>query len=258
MDRDGKIRVLIAEDEKPAREELKYLLSRNGLMRVIGEAENGRQAVDRCAALAPDLVFMDIEMPVMNGIEAAEIIVGQGKKTRIVFVTAYNEYAIKAFELRAVDYLLKPVTAQRLSETISRFSGDAAGGGDKAAFMELLKEMKNQRVGGRGKITLYKDGSLIPLDLEEIVYIAVEGRNAFLITRGGRFETNYTLTEIACQLHARNFFQCHRSFIINMDYIDRIDYWFNNTFLVTMKGFKEKIPVSRSHVKEFREILNIR
>jgi len=249
------IRVLIAEDEKPAREELKYLISRNRNLQIVGEAEDGREAVDLCSALTPDLVFLDVEMPVMNGIEAAESIQKGNGGVRIVFVTAYDEFAIKAFELRAVDYLLKPVTGARFDETISRLRDQAdSEPRAEAAFADFLETMRAER---RGKITLYKDGSLIPVDYSEIVFVTACGRVTSVVTRAGRFETNFTLAELARRLEGPRFFRCHRGFIVNIDYIDRVDYWFNNTFLVMMKGFTEKIPVSRGRIREFRELLNI-
>jgi len=252
------LRVLIAEDEKPAREELKYLISRNRDLRVVGEAENGREAVDLCETLAPDLVFLDIDMPVMNGIEAAEGILKGNGCTRIVFVTAYDEFAIKAFELRAVDYLLKPVTHARFDETISRLREQAGPGHrGEAVLADLLETMRTRAAGGSGRITLYKDRSLIPIDFADIVFVTACGRSTSVVTRAGRFETNFTLAELARQLEGPRFFRCHRGFIINIDCIERVDYWFNNTFLVMMKGFAEKIPVSRSRVREFRELLNI-
>lgn len=253
------IRCIIVEDEIPAREELKYLLQEFEDIDIVGEAPNGLEAIELIQRLKPDLILLDIKMPKISGIEVAEHIVKNDHVPLIVFITAFDQFAIKAFEVNAIDYLLKPVSKERLKKAIEKIKEKHYSKADYDDRLEkLLRVIKNEKRNRVSKISVYKNGRLIPLDPGEIIYITVEGRNTIIVSTKGKFESNNTLSQLEEKLNTKNFFRSHRSYLINLDYIEEIEPWFNSTYQVKMKNSKEKIPVSRSQVKDFRRIMNIK
>lgn len=253
------IRTLIVDDELPAREELIYMLEDFEDLEIIGEASHGKEAIELNKRLKPDLVFLDIEMPKLNGIEVAKQILTNDHSPYIMFVTAYEEYALDAFGVEAVDYILKPISQERLERGMERILA-----------MDRAKNPKSQGASpysnqGRGyakpemanKICVSDNGKLIPLNLREIIYATVEDKTTVIISSRGKYEVGYTLGELAEKLASPMFFRSHRSFLINLDHIEIIEPWFNSTFNVILKNIDSKIPVSRNQSKEFREIMNI-
>ncbi|SHH65685.1 two component transcriptional regulator, LytTR family [Caloranaerobacter azorensis DSM 13643] len=252
------IRCIIVDDEMPAREEIKYLLQQFDDIDIVGEAAHGLEAIELIQKLKPDLIFLDIKMPKISGIEVAEHVIKDEYVPLIVFITAFDQFAIKAFDVNAIDYLLKPISKERLKKTIDKIKEIYYSRIDYNDRLEkFLKYIKDEERNKINKISVYKNGKLIPLNLNEIIYITVEGRTTVIVSTKGRFESNNTLSQLERKLNTKNFFRSHRSFLINIDYIEEIEPWFNSTYQIKMKYSKEKIPVSRSQVKEFREIMNI-
>lgn len=253
------IKCIIVDDEMPAREELKYLLQEFEDIEVIGEAAHGLEAIELNKKLKPDLMFLDIQMPKISGIEVAYRLIKDGHLPLIVFVTAFEEYAIKAFEVNAIDYILKPISKERLKKDIEKVihTHKLRSGELEDKIEKLIKDFKSQRANKITKISLYSNGRLIPLDPKEIIYATVEERSTVIVSTKGRFESNNTLSQLEEKLNSSNFFRCHKSFLVNLDYIEEIDPWFNSTFLIKMKNIKDEIPVSRSQAKEFKRIMDI-
>lgn len=253
------IRTLIVDDELPARQELIYMLEAFEELKIIGEASHGREAIELNKRLKPDLIFLDIEMPKLNGIEVARKILAGNHAPYIMFVTAYEEYALDAFEVEAVDYILKPISQEGLERGMERILAL-----DRAKNPKVRREASYPSLG-RGfpkpeisnKMCVSDNGKLIPLDLREIIYATVEDKTTVVISSRGKYEVAYTLGELAEKLASSMFFRSHRSFLINLDHIELIEPWFNSTFNVILKGIDIKIPVSRNQSKEFREIMNI-
>ncbi len=241
------IRTLIVDDEAPAREELIYSLKRFQEIEIIGEASHGMEAIKLNSKLKPDLIFLDIQMPKLNGIDVARRILDSNHKPYIVFVTAYEEYAIDAFEVNAMDYILKPITEERLEKGMEKVLDKV----EKSGKVEIKRhEISN-------KICAYANGKLIPIDLKEIIYATVEDKNTVIFSTKGKYEVNYTLGELSERLNSPTFFRSHKSFLINLDHIEFIEPWFNSTFNVVLKNVDIKIPVSRGQSKEFRKLMNI-
>ncbi|TCK92618.1 LytTR family two component transcriptional regulator [Natranaerovirga hydrolytica] len=245
---------IIVDDEMPAREELKFLLKDYKDIRIIGEAEYGIEAIELCKSLKPNMIFLDIQMPKMNGIEVAEKL-GIGEWLPIViFTTAYDDFAIKAFETHAVDYLLKPISKDRLNLAIQKsrkilktINHNQTNGSNKS--LENIKSIK--------KVCLYKNGSLVPIAFDEIIYAVVENGQTQIMTEKDCFDYHNPLNHLEDKLVEGIFFRCHRSYLINLNYVEKIEAWFNGTYMVQLKGCKEKIPVSRNKVKEFKKIMAI-
>ena len=241
------IKTLIVDDEAPAREELIYSLKKFGEIEIIGEASHGIEAVELNNKLKPDLIFLDIQMPKLNGVDVARKILDTNHNPYIVFVTAYEKYAVDAFEVNAMDYILKPIAEERLEKAMEKIL-DKMKNRDKTSF---------RKYENTSKICAYDNGKLIPLDLKEIIYATVEDRNTVIFSTRGKYEVNYNLGELYERLDSPSFYRSHKSYLINLDYIEFIEPWFNSTFNVILKNVDIKIPVSRGQAKEFKEIMNI-
>lgn len=253
------IRAIVVDDETPAREELIYMLEGFDNIKIIGQASHGLQALEMNKELKPDLIFLDIKMPKLDGIDVARKILNENHVPYIVFVTAYEQYALKAFEVNAMDYILKPVCEERLRKGMNRIVNNMNMEGKVYynKLNKLIKDLSNKENEYSNRISLYHNGKLIPLSLSDIVYATVEGKSTVIITKKGKFETNYTLGQLQEKLKSQCFFRSHKSYLINLDLIETIEPWFNSTFNVTLKNVSTKIPVSRSQSKEFKDIMNI-
>lgn len=254
------MRCLIVDDELPARKELKFLLEEFKSIKVIGEAAHGLEAMELSKRLKPDLIFLDIQMPKVSGIEVADEIIKAENAPLIIFVTAFEQFAVEAFEINAIDYLLKPVSKQRLEKSIKRASNQLHEAKTKQYAQKidnLINTFNKNKRSRVSKISINNNGRLIPIDPSEIIYLTVDQRNTRIVSVKGTFESNNTLSQFEEKLDHQNFFRTHKSFLINLDFIEEIVPWFNSTYLVELKGIEEKIPVSRSRIKDFRAVMNI-
>jgi len=251
----SKIRVLIVDDEIPSRKELIYLLEENFLekINIIGEAEHGLSAVEKINELKPDVVFLDIDMPVINGLEVAQIALSVNPEILIVFVTAFDDYALKAFEVHAVDYLVKPFSLSRLQKTIDRLLQEKIkinNGKMKEIIHQLDNYLPRQKIN---KISCDDNGRIILFTPEEIYYCNAEDGRSYVSTKKGKFKTFFTLNDLEDRL---GFFRAHRSFLVNLDYIQIIEPWFNSSFrLIINDELKTEITVSRIQSKKLKELL---
>jgi len=255
------MRCIIVDDEIPARDELIYLLQEIGGIRIIGQASNGKKALELIRKFSPDVIFLDINMPEMDGFELVEETFNLGHKPYVVFVTAYDQYAMKAFEVNAIDYLLKPIDLRRLCKTIDRLKSYINNENYNESYVDRINRIildmkeKQEKVN---KICVYKNGKYIPLSPNEISYITTIGRNTIIRSKIGEFTTNLTLSELEEKLKDYNFFRSHRSYLINLDEVKEIHSWFNGTFQVVLKDINDvKVSVSRNKASEFKEIMNI-
>ncbi|MDD2574017.1 MAG: LytTR family transcriptional regulator DNA-binding domain-containing protein [Bacillota bacterium] len=247
------IRVLIADDEAPAREELSFLISRLAGFQVIGVASSGSQAVFLIKELHPQVVFLDIQMPGLNGLEVSKALASLDPKPLIVFVTAYDEYALNAFDVEAVDYLLKPVsddrlfkTAKRLKELLQPRLADRI----KTLLSDREKELNLKR------IPVEKNGRIRLLEPREILCFFADQGYIIARTGAGDFITNFTLNELEERIERNTFFRCHKSYIVNLDYIKEIIPWTYSSYKLIMHN-NDEIPVSRQKSKDLATMLGL-
>lgn len=235
---------IIVDDEYPSREELKFLIRKYSKINIVKEFENPIEALKYLEGNSSiDIIFLDINMPNFDGISLAKIISKFKIKPKIVFVTAYKEYAIDAFEVEAIDYILKPYSEDRIKKLIERI--------DKTKIIDVEKEHIN-------KITLSNGERILVLDKEDISVIKAFERHIVVTYKEKTFEAKIKFSEIAKDLLIDvSFFQTHRSYIVNLNKISEIDHYFNNTYLLTLIGSKDKIPVSRNYIKEFKNIMKL-
>ncbi|MDR7857456.1 LytTR family transcriptional regulator DNA-binding domain-containing protein [Tissierella sp.] len=253
------LRCLVVDDEEYARQGLISLLKDFEEIEVIGEAANGFEAIEKNSELKPDLIFLDIRMPQMSGLEVADIIMNEKSPAIIVFVTAYDEFAVKAFQVNAVDYLLKPIAKPRLSQTIERIIGfnSMENEGYLKDVEKIVSELRKNEKYKQSKIYVHEKDKIIVVNPSEIVYISSLEGFAYITTTKGKFKSRITLNNLEEQLRYPNFFRGHRSYLINLNYIESIIPWYNATYAVELTGVKDKIPISRSKLNEFKDIMKI-
>ena len=254
-------RVLIGDDEAPARRELKRLLCADPSLLVIGEAENGLDAFTQTMVLRPDIVFLDIQMPAMSGIETVEKLLANHNHPLIVFVTAYDAYAVKAFELHAIDYILKPVRKERLDMVLKRIHMQLEATHPQQGQERLLRLISSLQEGGQPnpacRIALYQGDKIIPIRIDEIIYAESCGRCCKVMTKAGYFPTAYSMHELQEILPSSRFFLCHRSYLVNLDCIESVELWVNSTYRLKMTNCDTLVPVSRNSTAALKQFLHL-
>lgn len=251
------INCIIVDDEKLAREELKFLLSSYNEISIVGEASNAIHAIDLIDEFKVDLMFLDIKMPKISGIELAKLLMDRNKAPKIIFITAYDEYALKAFEVNAIDYLLKPIDEELLDNSINnRVLNTIEVEKETNKLKEFLDYIEKDNPQFE-KITVYDGDKMVPIDYKDIIYITIENKETYVYTKDGKYEIPLTLNKLMDKLNDNMFFRSHKSFIVNLNYIEFIEKWFNATLNLKLKFINEKIPVSRSNVPEFKCIMDI-
>lgn len=258
------MRVMVVDDEQPARDELCYLLREIPGVEIVGEAATGEETLRKFKEYRPDALFLDIQMPDASGVDVARELARQGFTPAIVFATAYDQYAIEAFDINAVDYLLKPFSEDRLGKTVQRLRRRLEDGqvpGEQVQNREFLAKLDqiytslNAVERREGKLKIEENGKIWLVPFGEILYATIEDRSVRIVTRERSYLTNYTLAELEGLLNT-SFLRVHKSYLASVDQIQSIIPWFNNTYNLIMKDNSE-IPVSRTYVKLFRERLGL-
>ncbi len=251
------LRALIADDEQLARDELCYLLESFPQVEVVGQATNGLEAASLAQKLKPDLLFLDIQMPGLDGFQVVRKLMSHGESVpRIIFVTAYDQYAIRAFEINAVDYLLKPVEKTRLGEAIARTHREIA---DNRPLMHQIERILEALEQPLKRVAVKRGEHYRLVDSKDIVYATVEDGIVSIATNESTATCNLrTLDELMASLDPAVFWRVHRSYIINMQRIKEVIPWFNRTVQLKMSDNDEtQIPVSRSHTRRLKEHLKL-
>lgn len=243
------IRVLIAEDERLAREELSYYLSQEADIELVPCAVNGRELLEKVEEYEPDVVFLDIKMPEMEGVQAARMLSSRKHQPLIVFCTAYENYALDAFSLNAVDYLLKPTEPHRLKETLQRLRNRLlkTGQGGASAKEGAMPTGLPTKVA---KLLIEEQNRFVVLDPETILYAVRDERIIQIHTLHETVSSKMTLQQLEEKLQSHSFFRTHRSYLVNLHYVAELVPWFNGAYNLKLKSGKTQIPVSRSYARE--------
>jgi two-component system LytT family response regulator len=259
------LRVLVVDDEAPARAlAVEYLAAEPGV-EVAGECANGFEAVRAVAELDPDVVLLDVQMPKLDGFEVVELLAerpgGPSGRPAVVFATAYDEYAIRAFEVRAVDYLLKPYPAERLGESLARArerlaAAGAGGPGGSGADPAVAAGLAAAARGGRPlERVLVRDGGRIHVvAAERLDYVEARGDTVRLVSGGAAHTKQQTLGELEAALDPARFVRIHRSFLLNVERLARIELYAKDS-RVAILGDGTRLPVSRAGYARLRELL---
>lgn len=248
----NKIRTIIIEDEAPARDILKFYLSDHDEVEVISECSDGFEGLKAISESKPDLVFLDIQMPKLTGFEMLEVL---EEKPVIIFTTAYDQYAIKAFELNAIDYLLKPFSKERLAESLKKAAARISEGkNDEAVFDEALRG-KLQTQGPLSRIVTRKGNAINIIPVNQIKYIESEDDYVMIHYPAGKALKQQTMKFFEDNLPKSDFVRIHRSYIVRIEEIKKIEpYGKDNHIAILHSG--EKLTVSRAGYRQLREDLN--
>jgi len=252
----SKFTVLIADDEIPARKKMKKMLSQFENLEIIHEAENGLDALEHIQKLNPDIVFLDIEMPGLTGLEVAGNL-DKKNMPSLVFATAYNEHAIKAFELHAVDYLLKPFNEERLRDTVDKItaaSNKQDGGATQEKISKLEEQKEEFQLPFSTKIPIPTHDRYLLIDYDEVVLIEVEERSTILHTMEKSYTLNQTLDHFEKKLPGDKFLRANRSSLIGLQHVKEIVIWFGNRFKVILQNGGEVIA-SREKSRILKKVL---
>jgi two-component system response regulator LytT len=254
------LKVIVVDDEQLARDELRYLLEQLGGVEIVAQAGNGVEALRVIEEYQPDLVMLDVQMPGLTGFEVARRVVQAGLESQMVFVTAYDQYAIDAFEVNAVDYLLKPVEPERLATAVERVRKRmAVEKPRKETDLEPLLQMLADRQGRREQLAIKIEERFLLVQTDEVVHASVEDDQIRVVTNSLSGTSNYrTLDELQTRLDPAVFWRVHRSHLVNINKIKEIVPWFSRNYILKMKDAKgTEIPVSRSQTRRLREYLKL-
>ena len=245
---------LIADDEPHLAAYLQSLLAKAWPeLQVVAVAKNGIEAAERIAALQPDVAFLDIKMPGLTGLDVAQGIEGM---TRVVFVTAFDEFAVAAFEQQALDYVLKPVKAERLARTVERLKAAAEAPAEDArlatALQRLLSAPKAAATGPLRHIRASQGDLVHQIDVAEVLYFHADDKYTCVRTAAGEHLIRTTITELAALLDPARFQQIHRSTIVNLDHLAGTRRDELSRLFVRVRGRGEELPVSRAYVHLFK------
>lgn len=248
------LKVIIAEDDPSMRLVLRRVLYGISGTGVIGEAENGRQLVQMVEELRPDVVFIDVDMPEMNGVEAAREIFDIDPKIFIIFATAYDNYTHEAFEVYAFDYLIKPFKLERIKQTMERII-ELKGERDKTGFVERPKTQPagEKRESENLKLMISSNDKCTLINVHDIVLITRSDRKTVIHTAQGSFTTYETLKQLEERIKSHKLFRCHKSYMINVDMVTEILPWGNRSYLVKLANVKEKAIITLEKLQEFQE-----
>jgi two-component system, LytTR family, response regulator LytT len=249
---------VVADDEQLAREELCFLLSKIDGIEVVAEAGDGPQALDEISRLTPDVAFLDVQMPGLTGFEVARRLLEDGTDLAVVFVTAFDHRAIEAFEVNAVDYVLKPVEPGRLEQAVQRVRKRRSGpplGDQLAKLVRLMSGLKDRR----NQIAVKMTDRIVLVQSDDIIYASLAEDSISIVTGQISGSSNYrTLDELQARLDPEVFWRVHRSHLVNINQIKEIVPWFSRNYILRMNDAKAtEIPVSRTQTRRLREYLKL-
>lgn len=241
------MKVIIVEDEVPAQQELSWLIKAHSQMEVVGVFDDGLDVLKYLQHHEVDAIFLDINIPSLDGVLLAQNISKFAKRPFIVFITAWKEHAVEAFELEAFDYILKPWEESRIINMLNK--------------LHNAWQQQNQPQGGTARenatINLIKDERIIVTDINDIYYAEAHEKMTFVYTRRETYIMPTNITEFCSRLPEGHFFRCHRSYCVNLSKIREIEPWFNNTYILRLRDLDFQVPVSRSRVKAFRQLMRL-
>ena len=239
---------IIVEDEYPARKELRYFIENNSNIEIINEFSNGLDVLEFIQANKVDVIFMDINIPKLDGMLLAKTINQFKQKPKIVFITAYENYAVDAFSLDIFDYILKPYSEERIVSMLKKL---------EVLKIDNISEDIEKTTKIQNKISLWKDNKIYVVNVEDIYYCQAQERHTYVYTDKDEFVLRECISDVEKLINSKYFFKCHRSYFVNLTKIEEIVPWFNNTYILKLKNGEYEVTVSRSKVKEFRTLMHL-
>jgi two-component system LytT family response regulator len=230
---------IIVDDEYPSIQELSHFITNFSSIKILDKFDDSIKALEYVQQHSVDVIFLDISMPKLDGLALSRVLNTLKPKPQLIFITAYSEYAIEAFEVAAFDYVLKPYSENRIIDTLKRLENCTPS-----------KSVNN-------KITLWKNNKHYVLNVNDIYYCQAQEHDVHVYTKDDSFRVSSSISDFYKKLPNNYFFKCHRSYIVNIDKIVEIIPWFNNTYLLKLQGLNAEIPVSRQKVLVFKQLVGL-
>ncbi|MDF2822088.1 MAG: DNA-binding response regulator [Clostridiales bacterium] len=251
------LNLVLVDDERPALDELTYMLKAYDFINIIGAYTDPLVALNILHNNKVDAVFLDITMPEMDGFMLADFLMKLPSPPLIIFATAFDAFAIQAFEIHAVDYILKPLREDRLDRTIQRIEEQLKKQSDQMLpLKELMASTQNSKK--YDKLPVWKNDRIYMINKTDILYCTCIGNDTLIVTKKEKYNVLETLSELELQLDEGTFFRCHRSYILRLDAINEIIPWFNNTYAVRFEDNDEYVPISRRNTKAFKSLIRLK
>jgi two-component system, LytTR family, response regulator LytT len=257
------ISTIIIDDEKPAREELAFLLKSFPEIRLLAQGKNGLDAVNLIKEHNPDLIFLDVQMPGLDAFGVLQKLVERKLKVpHVVFATAFDHYAVQAFDVNAVDYVLKPFDKARISKAIQKVKKEIDA---HTSPTERLEQLVSQLATPKpvnsqpAKVLVRSQQRMLLVDSRDLIFASIEGGLISITAKDAEGSSNYrTLEELLDTLDSESFWRPHRSYLVNIHHIKEVVPWFKSSFMLKMNDKKQsEIPVSRQQTKRLRELFNL-
>ncbi|WP_336706841.1 MULTISPECIES: LytR/AlgR family response regulator transcription factor [unclassified Cedecea] len=243
------MKVIIVEDEFLAQQELSWLIKNHSDMEIAASFDDGMDVLKYLQHHEVDAIFLDINIPSLDGVLLAQNISKFAHRPFIVFITAWKEHAVEAFELEAFDYILKPYQESRIIGMLQKL--------EVAYQQQTSQPAASHENRDATTINLIKDERIIVTDINDIYYAEAHEKMTFVYTRRESYVMPMNITEFCSRLPESHFFRCHRSYVVNLSKIREIEPWFNNTYILRLRDLDFQVPVSRSKVKEFRQLMRL-
>lgn len=243
--------VYIVDDEPLARAELRYLLEQTGLVTVCGESEGLEELCQEFKFVEVDCIFLDIELGGSNGVDLAKELMLNTQRPEIIFATAYDEYALQAFEVNAFDYILKPFEAQRVQTAVEKLVAKK-----RAAQAKTIEELKYSQLDKLDKLTAFANDRILLIKIQDILYCTSEDSRTIIVTEQGRFFASESLAALEKKLTLKGFVRVHRAYIVNLEHIVELEPWSNSKYNLILHN-RQSIPVSRLYMKDVRKIFDL-
>lgn len=241
------MKAIIVEDEFLAQQELSWMIQQHSQITIEACFDDGLEVLKYLQNHRVDVIFLDINIPSLDGMLLAQNINQFAHKPLIVFITAWKEHAVDAFELDAFDYILKPYHESRIITMLNKL---------EASAQQQLAQPSTQQSAPQ-TVNLVKDERIIVTDINDIYYVEAHEKLTFIYTRREAYVMSMAISEFCSRLPEQLFFRCHRSYCVNLSKIREIEPWFNNTYLVKLRDLDAQVPVSRSKVKAFRLLMRL-
>ncbi|YCH29512.1 LytTR family DNA-binding domain-containing protein [Erwinia sp. D4-22] len=244
------MKAIIVEDEFLAQQELSWMIKQHSSIDIVACFDDGLDVLKFLQHNDVDVIFLDINIPSLDGVLLAQNISKFAHKPQIVFITAWKEHAVQAFELEAFDYILKPYHESRIVSMLHKLEAHWQQQHQSAAPESSPRPVAQT-------VNLIRDERIIVTDINEIYYLEAHEKLTFVYTRREEYVMSVAISEFCSRLPESQFFRCHRSYCVNLNKIREIEPWFNNTYLLRLRDLDFQVPVSRSKVKAFRQLMRL-
>ncbi len=251
-------RTILIDDEELSLEQLSYVLDGQQDIEISGAYTDPVEALADIKVIQPDVLFIDVSMPCINGFQLAKEIQDEGMQPYIIFVTAYRDYAINAFEVEAIDYIQKPFLGNRIDEALNKIRRRVALQNTK--HRQHSRETEAKSLADKDRLNWFpveENESIVLLHVDEVYYCTVDNKTTLIYTRDRCYPITYTLSKIEENYSSKLFFRCHKSFVVNLNYVEKIIPLFKQNHIIILRDINIEIPVSRHYVKRLKRLLNL-